>query len=365
MNTLAQQDYRYDAGSLGVFEASVTVRTAGREDSERWNAFVDDAPGAAVYHRYEWRELLEDVFGHRCHYLLAEDGEGNVVGVLPASEISSVLFGRFFVSIPYFNYCGVLAESSGIRARIVQAMCEIARESGAEYVELRHRETPSLDLPSRSDKVAMQLELPADCNTLWDRFSSKLRAQIRRPKKAGARCAEGGAELLDDFYAVFSHNMRDLGTPVFPKAMFARMLDLFPDSTRVFVVYLEETPAAAGITVGYRHRIEIPVASALRKFNRQAVNMLLYWSALEAAIRDQYEIFDFGRSTVDSGPHRFKKQWGATPEPLNWHYWLRDGDDLPQLNPSNPKFALATAAWQRLPVGVANLLGPRIIRYLS
>jgi len=211
----------------------------------------------------------------------------------------------------------------------------------------------------------MQLELPADSDTLWKRFSSKLRAQIRRPQKAGAQCREGGVELLGDFYAVFSRNMRDLGTPVFPESMFAQILKLFPASTRVFVVYLDEAPAAAGITIGYRGLLEIPVASSLRQYNRQAVNMLLYWTVLEYAIREQYRVFDFGRSTVDSGPHRFKKQWGAEPQPLLWHYWLQDEGELPQLNPSNPRFRLATAVWRKLPVPLASYLGPKVIRYLA
>jgi len=349
----------------GVLEPVLSVRPASEADRERWNAFVDTVPDAEVYHRYEWRQMLETIFGHRAHYLLAEDGDRRIVGVLPASEISSYLFGRFFVSIPYFNYGGVLAESSAARQALVDAMCHIAQQADAAHVELRHREGIELDLPVRSDKVAMQLELPADSDTLWKRFSSKLRAQIRRPQKAGAQCREGGVELLGDFYAVFSRNMRDLGTPVFPESMFAQILKLFPASTRVFVVYLDEAPAAAGITIGYRGLLEIPVASSLRQYNRQAVNMLLYWTVLEYAIREQYRVFDFGRSTVDSGPHRFKKQWGAEPQPLLWHYWLQDEGELPQLNPSNPRFRLATAVWRKLPVPLASYLGPKVIRYLA
>ena len=341
------------------------VRTATDDDSDRWNAFVDKADGAEIYHRYEWRRLLEDVFGQRTHYLLAEDAEGELHGVLPVSEISSALFGRFMVSIPYFNYCGVLADSPYATSALLDNVCSLASKRGASHVELRHRSGVELELTCRSDKVAMLLDLPGEVDDLWKGFSSKLRAQIRRPQKAGAECRDGGLELLGDFYRVFSRNMRDLGTPVFPKSMFARMLELFPESTRVFVVYLDDTPAAAGITLGYRDRLEIPVASSLREFNRQAVNMLLYWCVLEHAVDKGYSVFDFGRSTVDSGPHRFKKQWGARPEALNWHYWLREGGELPQLNPSNPKFELATAVWRRMPVPIATFLGPRIVRYLA
>ena len=112
-------------------------------------------------------------------------------------------------------------------------------------VELRHRDQVELDRPFRDDKVSMQLELPDNVNDLWGSLSSKLRAQIRRPQKEGAVCIDGGIELIDGFYEVFSRNMRDLGTPVFPKALFCQMCERFPDSSRLFVVMLGEKPVGA------------------------------------------------------------------------------------------------------------------------
>jgi FemAB-related protein (PEP-CTERM system-associated) len=158
--------------------------------------------------------------------------------------------------------------------------------------------------------------------------------------------------------------MRDLGTPVFPKKLFAQMCKSFPDKTRIFIVRINGKPCAAGITYGFRDRLEIPSASALREYNRSSVNMLLYWTVLKYAVREGYRVFDFGRSTVNAGTYRFKKQWGAEPEQLHWHYCLHPGAALPSLNPQNAKYQLATKVWQRLPLRIANLLGPRIVRNL-
>lgn len=346
-------------------DAALTVAAATDADRDAWNAYVESTPAAEVYHRYEWRELLSEVFKHRCHYLMARDSAGSVVGVLPASEISSLLFGHFFVSIPYFNYGGALADSDAARHGLIEAVSGLARERGASHVELRHRGTLALDMPARTEKISMKLRLPATADELWDGFPSKLRSQIRRPQKAGAACAVGGLELLDDFFVVFSRNMRDLGTPVFPRSMFRKILELFPSRARVFVVTLEGRAAAAGFTIGYRDTLEIPFASSLREYSREAVNMLLYWSVLQHAVAEGYAVFDFGRTTTGSGPHRFKKQWGAEPEPLAWHYWLREGGDVPQLNPANPKFRLATQVWSKLPVGLTTFLGPKLVRYLA
>ena len=341
---------------------STLVAIAG--DQADWNQFVDDQPQAEIYHRYEWKGLLERVFSHVCHYLIARDDSGIVQGVLPLAHLESRAFGSFLVSIPCFNYCGVLATSSGVRETLIAKAVNLGEQLGADHIELRHRNHFSLDLPFRDDKVAMRLDLPDSPDALWEQFPAKLRSQIRRPQKDGAVCEEGGAELVDDFYAVFSRNMRDLGTPVFPKQLFRSMLDDFPQSTRIFVVRLNRKPVAAGITIGYRKVLEIPSASALRKYNRISVNMLLYWTVLQHAIRNGYTVFDFGRSSIDAGTYRFKKQWGAKPQPLVWHYCLPDGKEIPRLNPSNPKFHLATRLWRKLPLPVANALGPRIVRHL-
>ncbi|MEL7185045.1 MAG: FemAB family XrtA/PEP-CTERM system-associated protein [Pseudomonadota bacterium] len=329
-----------------------------------WDGFVAASDAAEPYHPYEWRSVFERVFGHNCIYLTARNEGGDVVGILPLVQLRSRLFGNFLVSVPCFNYCGALAQDAAVLQELVAAAWRTAEELGASHVEMRHSADVKLELPYRDDKVAMRLRLPESSDELWKGFSSKLRAQIRRPTKAGAICEQGGLELLDDFYAVFSRNMRDLGTPVFPKDLFRQMCESFPEQTRLFVVRIDGQAAAAGVTYGFRDRLEIPSASSLREYNKVSVNMLLYWTVLQYAIDSGYRVFDFGRSTADAGTYRFKKQWGAEPASLHWHYCLRPGDKLPALNPQNARFRLATKMWQRLPLAVANSLGPRIVRNL-
>jgi FemAB-related protein (PEP-CTERM system-associated) len=171
-------------------------------------------------------------------------------------------------------------------------------------------------------------------------------------------------ELVQDFYAVFSRNMRDLGTPVYPRSFFSAILTSFADIAKVYVVELKRRPVAASIVLTYGDRAEVPWASSLRSANSVGVNMLLYWAMLRAAAQAGRRRFDFGRSTRDSSTYRFKWQWGARPEQLRWHYWLPADRALPRLNPDNPKYRTAIALWQRLPLRVANLLGPLIIKNL-
>lgn len=341
-----------------------TVVQATDDEQFDWDEFVDSVDEAEAYHPYEWRRVFERVFGHKCIYLMARSASGSVTGILPLVQLKSRMFGNFLVSVPCFNYCGTLSTSERVRSELIATAWSVAKKLGASHVELRHRARVSVDLSYRADKVAMQLVLPESSDELWKGFSSKLRAQIRRPTKEGATSEEGGIELVDDFYSVFSRNMRDLGTPVFPKTLFAEMISSFPKTTRIFIVRLNGKPCAAGITYGFRDRLEIPSASSLREYNRSSVNMLLYWTVLQYAISEGYKLFDFGRSSIGAGTYKFKKQWGAEPEQLHWHYCLPPEAQMPELNPNNPKFKLATKVWQRLPLVVANTLGPHIVRNL-
>ncbi len=308
---------------------------------------------------------MQQVFGHSSDYLVAQDAGGRLRGVLPLVRLRSVLFGDFMVSMPFFNYGGAVGDSAEVELALMEHAAELAHARGVGHIEFRDdRERPGLRWPVRTDKVSMLLELPGDVDELWKRLGSKLRAQIKRPTKEGATTTSGGLELLDDFYRVFSRNMRDLGTPVYGPRLFRTVLAAFPEEATLFRVEVGGEPAASALVLFDRERAEIPWASSLRRFNRLGVNMLLYWEVLRACVERGVRVFDFGRSTVDAGTYRFKRQWGAEPHQLHWHYWLPPGAELPQLTPSNPRYQLAIAVWKRLPIAVANLVGPSVVKYL-
>jgi FemAB-related protein (PEP-CTERM system-associated) len=167
---------------------------------------------------------------------------------------------------------------------------------------------------------------------------------------------------MDGFYEVFCRNMRDLGTPVYGKSFFRNILETFPDTTRIISVMLENKTVASGILTWFKDSLEVPWASSISDHREKCPNNLLYWEAIRFAIRNGSRKFDFGRSTPGEGTYRFKKQWGALPYPLYWQYLLKDGKQLPELNPKNPKYEMAIKVWQRLPLVVTNLLGPRIVK---
>jgi len=318
---------------------------------------------ASIYHDSRWPEIIKKVFGHDSHHLMATENE-KMVGILPMVQLKSLLFGNFMVSMPYFNYGGVVADSSEITVQLIKAAQEQRKQLGCSHIEFRFDKEQDIDLPERTDKVTMLLDLPDDPEILWQEIGSKRRAQVKRPIREGVEFLYGGEELLDDFYHVFSINMRDLGTPVYSKRFFTEILETFKQESLIAVARLNGKPVGVGFLVGHNGKLEIPWASTLRKYNRLGINMFLYWNILKTAIEKDYQVFDFGRSSKDAGALKFKKQWGSYEKQLYWYYDLPVGKCLPGLNPQNKKFGAAISVWKKLPVKVSNLIGPQIVKNL-
>jgi FemAB-related protein (PEP-CTERM system-associated) len=334
------------------------VRT---EQAVEWNAYVASHPRATLYHRFEWLSVIENSFGHRS-IPLAAYSSGRIVGVLPLVEMKSWLFGHFFVSLPFVNYGGLLADSPDIASRLWEHAVGLARDSGAAYVEGRHLMPHPFIPQRRQHKVTMLLDLAPTVEAQWKAFGPKLRNQIRKAELSGLTARVGGVTDLAGFYEVFARNMRDLGTPVYSQRFFAEVLHTFPDAAQIVLVQSGPTIVGGGIALAFRNTLQVPWAASRREALPMCPNNRLYWELIQHAIKAGYRIFDFGRSTPGGGTYKFKQQWGAVPVQLDWEYWTPDGKDIPNLSPDNAKFKSAIAVWKRLPMAVTNWLGPWIVR---
>jgi serine/alanine adding enzyme len=338
------------------------ARIAGSGDVPGIDSFLQRSDASSIYHDYRWISVIEKSFGHRCYYLVCEEYDESIAGALPLVQLKSLLFGNFLVSMPYFNYGGVCADKPAVRDLLIDEAIRTAREHGASHIEFRQEHLLDNGFPVKTRKVSMRLGLPQSGVDLWKSLPSKLRSQIRKPQKEGMTVRISRHEELENFYRIFSINMRDLGTPVYPKHFFRNILEHFPENSWICTVSIGATPVASGFLVGFKEKLEIPWASSIRKYNRLGPNMLLYWSCLEFACDQGYRVFDFGRSTAGESTYRFKEQWGAAPYPLHWHYWLAEEGGLPEINPDNPRYRFAIQVWKRIPVPLTRLIGPRIVR---
>lgn len=334
------------------------VSIATERDSAAWEAFVNARRDEAGYHAWGWQRVFANAFGHEPVYLIAREGE-QVAGVLPLVHIKSLLFGNSLTSLPFLNYGGVMADTSEAAEALLAAARSEARARKCDHVELRHVARQFGSLPCKTHKVSMRLPLGTVSIDTLDR---KVRNQIRKAEKCGLTVERGGDELIGDFYAVFARNMRDLGTPVYSRRLFEEVMRVFPQRSQLHVVRLSGQPVAAGFTYRTTTMVQLPWASSIRDYNTLCPNVLLYWDAIQFAQSTGAAMFDMGRSTPNEGTFKFKAQWGAAPVPLHWEYQLLNADHLPNVSPANPKFQLAIALWQKLPVSVTLRVGPRIVR---
>lgn len=337
------------------------IRELNASQMASWCRFVDAQKNAPAYCSAPWRNAIKSVFGHRTRVWVAESSAGEIIGGVPLTFFRSRLFGRFAVSVPYFNYGGVLTAYTDVARALLDELQQVCERENLDHIEIRTLQ-PELWPNSASEKVSMVLPLPKDRQQLDRRLGAKVRAQSKKAESHQPKIRFGTRDLLDDFYRVFATNMRDLGTPVYTKKWFATLLSQTDIAATVAVVYLGGKPVSAGFLVGHNGILEIPWASTIKSANAMDTNMWMYRQLLDYAVDKGYGFFDFGRSSRDAGTYRFKKQWGAQPHEHHWYYLLPPGGRMPALNPNNPKYKLLIATWKRLPVWLTKVIGPPLVK---
>jgi FemAB-related protein (PEP-CTERM system-associated) len=305
---------------------------------------------------------MTGVLGHRCHYLSAVDDAGTTHGVLPLVDVDSPLFGRYLISVPFLNGGGPLGTPAARQA--LGAYAQVAAERGrVDLLELRSRIPVPGNLRESHRRLTVILDLPSTSEALWrDHYTPKLRSQIRRAMKVGFT-VHAGADQVDAFYTVFAHHMRDLGTPVLPRAFFRAAIAMFGRDVLCVTVRMGAQPVAAAMGFFGHGEFELTWAASLATFKKQAPNMLMYSSCIERCIHRGVTQFNFGRCAPGSGTHRFKQQWGGRDVPLPWAQWSRERVTAPP-TPDRPAYRLASAAWRHLPLAMANRMGPLLARQL-
>ena len=321
----------------------------------------------SLFHLFGWADVIRGAYGHAAYFLMLLAGQ-RVLGVLPLVHLRHPIFGNGLVSLPFLDGGGILADGREAEESLLAEVIRLGEQVGAKYVELRHEralESCGSTIVTRSHKVRMLLRLPASSEMLLKSFKSKLRSQINKTLKEEFTTRVGGLELLEHFYKVFLVNMRDLGSPVHSVKLMRHALLAFPEHARIIVVYRSTEPVAAALVIGFGNVLRNPWASSLRKYASLGPNMLLYLRMLEHACDHGYEVFDFGRSSPGEGTYRFKEQWGAVPQPLYWHYLSLDGRMPDPEDAGKARFETATRCWQRLPLILTRIIGPRIRKHIS
>lgn len=341
----------------------VVVRRLDAASRTRWDAFVRNCSGATFFHLSAWQSLIETYQGHDTYFLMAERGD-EVVGVLPLAEVRSRLFGHSLSSLPFCVYGGVASDDAEAVLALEREADVLARRLGVTHLEYRNIVGRHADWPQQDLYVTFRKTLEADEEANMAAIPRKQRAMVRKGIKNNLIACRD--DEVDRFFSVYSDNVRRHGTPALAKRWFAALKQAFGDDCEVMTV-TSSGGAALSSVVSFYFRDEILpyYAGDLPAARDLAANDFKYWSLMQRALERECRVFDYGRSKRGTGPFAFKKNWGFEPLPLGYEYQLYKCDAVPQNNPMNPKYRAFIALWQRLPLAVANRLGPMIVRNLG
>jgi len=339
------------------------IRELDSQTVQAWDAFVDACPEATFFHRAGWQTVVNRVFGHRTHYLYIQRGNV-IVGVLPLVEVKSALFGHALISNG-FCVCGGPAVSEEPARDLLNARAEeLLKSTGASYLEYRCPPKLNENWPSRDNLYAnFSGPLSANEEENLKLIPRKQRAVVRKALTSSLTAEiDSDTRRLYDLYAI---SVRNLGTPVFSRAYFAALLDVFKPDCDVLTVLDKGQPVASVLNFYFRGQVMPFYTGSVPGARRLGANDLMYWHLMRHAASKGCTIFNFGRSKIGTGPYDFKKNWGFTPEPITHQFLLRKGMEMPNINPTNAKYKLMIAVWKKLPVPVANILGPPIVRNIA
>ncbi len=330
-------------------------------DPAGWDRFVATHPHATFFHRSEWRNVIARAFYHRTHYLIAEQ-DGAIVGVLPLAQVKTRLFGHTLISLPFCVYGGPLATEAPVAQALAEHAAGLGRSMGAAAVELRLREGAlGEDWHVKQGLYAtFRRAISGSDEANLKAIPRKQRAMVRKGIDRGLT-AHAGRDV-DALYRIYAESVRNLGTPVFGRRYFRILAEAFGTDMDVTIVADAGTPVAAVMNFFWRDEVLPYYGGGTEAARACHANDFMYWSVMRQAAARGQRLFDFGRSKLGTGAFSFKKNWGFEPQPLNYAFRAAPGRTLPENNPLNPRYRLMIAAWKRLPLPVANALGPILVR---
>lgn len=340
---------------------------ADARDSASIDAFVAAHPQAQLFHRPQWSRAVETGCGAGAHYLVAENGGGALLGLLPLSEVRSPLFGNSMVSAGFGVGGGILARDAEVAQALADAAWALAEEKGCTGLELRGGAVPEGPWQLNDDVYAnFSADLPQGDEAVLLSIKKRQRAEVRRAQGYGLTFTEGtGRAELDAHFRCYGASVRNHGTPIFPRRLFQAMAVEFGDDAHVLTAWKDGKPLSSLFSFFFKDAAMPYWGGGTAEARQWRANEATYYELMCRASRRGCARFDLGRSKVGTGPYAFKKNWGFEPEPLVYAIRTADGAAQRQINPMSPKYRLQVATWKRLPLWLANVLGPPIARGLG
>jgi FemAB-related protein (PEP-CTERM system-associated) len=342
------------------------IKTLTPTHSDAWDIYVKSHTQGSFFHLSGWKKVIEQSFNHPCYFLYVEI-EGEICGVLPLVEVKSKLFGHALISTPFCVYGGAIANSADIVRQLEQEACQLAENLAVDYLELRYKEKQESTLLLKQAHSTFGCDLAPDNEQILASIKKKQRAVIRHSLKNELDFSLlSGKCNLHDFYQLLSTSYRNLGTPIFSKGYFNNLVDTFANDIDIAVIKDKNGQPSSAVMNFYFNDQVLPYYGGGNDSARALKSAdFMYYQVMCNASEKGARWYDFGRSKNDSGPFKYKKNWGMEPESLYYYYHLVKADDLPNLSPNNPKYKIFIQLWQKLPLKVSQFVGPFLSKYLG
>jgi len=338
------------------------VRTLEPAGAARWDAFVAACPEATFFHRAGWKAVIEQAFGHKTWFLYAENA-GRIEGVLPLAHVKSLMFGNALVSLPFCVYGGIAAANEAARQALDREAQALAARLGVGHLEYRNMRPNQTDWATKDLYVTFRKEISADEEANMQAIPRKQRAMVRKGIKAGLT---GDIEdSVDNFFDAYAASVHRLGTPVFARKYFRILKDVFGKDCEVLTIKRDGRTVSSVLSFYFRDEVLPYYGGGTTEAREVAGNDFMYWELMRRAAIRGCRVFDFGRSKIGTGAYDFKKNWGFEAQPLPYAYQLHRARALPDNNPLNPKYQRFIRIWQKLPLPLANAIGPHIVKNLG
>ena len=342
----------------------IVVRNLAADEEPLWDAFVRDVPGTSFLHLLGWRRVIERTLGHSTHYRTAWRG-GRLVGILPLVQVRSRLFGHALFSPGFGVFAGIAAVDEPATKALADDAAALGVALRVDYIELRHEKPRAIDWPERRNSFAtFQRALSPSVDANFKAIPRKKRADLRKAIDNRTLQVSTGIDVAT-FFGVYSHSVRNLGTPVLPFAYYRAIAEELGPAVEISAVHGPDGLVAAVMSFHFKDRVSPYYGGAFPWARRLHAYDLMYWDVMRRATERGIQIFDFGRSMIGSGAFDYKTYWGFTPEPLHYNYHLVSATTLPEVDPRNPKYHLMVNLWKKLPLFAANLMGPIIARQIG
>jgi FemAB-related protein (PEP-CTERM system-associated) len=342
--------------------AEPTVATATNADNDAWQAFVVEHRDGTVFHSWVWRDILAKTFRFKPHYLIARRGT-RVVGVLPLMEVKTLLFGHSLVSLPFCSWAGPIAEDEGSLRALDQAAVKLATQLNVGHMEYRGVQPFPFERAGKDLYVCFSKIISADHEVNLKAIPRKQRAMVR---KGIDKQLKASIEIVETFYPLYLDNVHRHGTPGVPMQFFRSMAQAFGKDCEIMVIRSESGKAVSGVLTLYWKNEVFPFYAGDTPAARDlAANDFKYWAVMRRGVERGAEVFNYGRSKKGTGSYSFKRNWGFEPTELSYNYWMKSGGDIPNHNPSNPKYKILINSWRKLPRRIVSIAGPVIVKGLG